>query len=215
MAVRRGVDEVLEGAVERGDVPLVVAMAADEDGVIYEGAFGERTPGSGGAVTPDTTFRIASMTKMVATVAALQQVERGNLDLDDTVETYLPEFGELMVLEGFDGDTPRMRPPATKATVRQLVTHTTGLSYWFWNADIVRWEEASGTPNVMSGSMEIFKAPMVADPGALGVRHQRRLAGPRGRGGQRPRPARVPRRPHPRPARHDLDALPHRRGAAR
>jgi hypothetical protein len=51
MAVRRGVDEVLEGAVERGDVPLVVAMAADEDGVIYEGAFGERTPGSGEAVT--------------------------------------------------------------------------------------------------------------------------------------------------------------------
>jgi methyl acetate hydrolase len=165
MAVRRGVDEVLEGAVERGDVPLVVAMAADEDGVIYEGAFGERTPGSGEAVTPDTTFRIASMTKMVATVAALQQVERGNLDLDDTVETYVPGFGEVMVLEGFDGDTPRLRPPATKATVRQLVTHTTGLAYWFWNADVHRWQEVTGTPGVMSGSMEIFKAPMVTDPG--------------------------------------------------
>jgi methyl acetate hydrolase len=165
MAARRGVDEVLEGAVERGDVPLVVAMAADEDGPIYEGAAGERTPGSGEPVTPDTMFRIASMTKMIATTAALQQVERGNLDLDDTVETYLPEFAELGVLEGFDGDEPRLRAPASKATVRHLVTHTSGLTYWFWNADMVRWHEATGTPNVLSGSMDIFKAPLVADPG--------------------------------------------------
>jgi CubicO group peptidase (beta-lactamase class C family) len=166
MDARKGVDEVLEGAVERGDLPMVVAMAADEQGVIYEGAAGERVAGSGETVTPDTMFRIASMTKMVATVAALQQIERGNLDLDDTVETYLPEFGELMVLDGFDGDEPRLRPPAGKATVRHLVTHTSGLAYWFWNADIARWHEATGTPNVLSGSMEIFKAPLVADPGA-------------------------------------------------
>ena len=62
------------------------------------------------------------MTKMVATAAALQQVERGNLDLDAPVEQYLPEFADLQVLEGFDGDTPRLRPPAAKATVRQLAT---------------------------------------------------------------------------------------------
>jgi methyl acetate hydrolase len=165
MAARKGVDEVLEGAVERGDVPHVVAMAADEDGVIYEGAAGERAPGTGEPVTPDTMFRIASMTKKVATVAALQLVERGDLDLDEPVETYVPDFGQLQVLEGFDGDTPRMRPPASRATVRQLVTHTTGLAYWFWNADVLRWEQVTGTPNVMSGSMEIFTAPLVADPG--------------------------------------------------
>src|SRR5680860_1757790 len=108
-------------------------MAADENGVIYEGAAGERSPGSGHPVTPDTMFRIASMTKMVATVAALQQVERGNLDLDEPVEKYVPQFAELQVLEGFDGDTPRLRPPASKATVRQLVTHTSGLAYWSFN----------------------------------------------------------------------------------
>jgi methyl acetate hydrolase len=166
MATRRGVDDVLQAAVEAGDVPCVVAMAGDRDGVIYEGAAGERMPGSGEMVGADTTFRIASMTKMVATVAALQLVERGQLDLDDAIETYLPEFGELQVLEGFDGDTPRLRPPASRATVRQLITHTTGLAYWFFNADIVRWEELTGTPNVMSGSNAIFTAPLVADPGA-------------------------------------------------
>jgi len=165
MGARTSVDEVLNNAVERGDVPLVVAMAADENGIVYEGAAGERSPGSGDPVTPDTMFRIASMTKMVATVAALQQAERGNLDLDEPVETYVPEFAELQVLEGFDGDTPRLRPPASQATVRQLVTHTSGLAYWFWNADIVRWEQATGIPNVLSGKMEVFTAPLVADPG--------------------------------------------------
>jgi len=165
MATRRRVDDVLQAAVENGDVPCVVAMAGDRDGVIYEGAAGERAPGSGEMVGPDTMFRIASMTKMVATVAALQLVEHGRLDLDDPVETYLPEFGGLQVLEGFDGDTPRLRAPASKATVRHLVTHTTGLTYWFWNADMLRWHEVTGTADVLSGSMEIFTAPLVADPG--------------------------------------------------
>ena len=128
----------------RGWCPNVVAMAADADGPIYEGAAGPRAVGESDPVTPDTQFRIASMTKMVATTAALQQVERGNLDLDAPVEQYLPEFADLQVLEGFDGDTPRLRPPAAKATVRQLASHTSGLSYWFWNADIVRWEEVTG-----------------------------------------------------------------------
>ena len=116
-------------------------------------------------MTPDTMFRIASMTKIVTTTAALQLVERGKLDLDAPVDQYLPEFADLQVLEGFDGDEPRLRAPATQATVRHLVTHTSGLAYWFFNADIVRWEEATGTPNVLSGSNAIFAAPLVADPG--------------------------------------------------
>jgi methyl acetate hydrolase len=160
-----GIDSVLQAAVDAGAVPNVVAMAADANGPIYEGAAGPRAVGSSEPVTPDTMFRIASMTKIVATTAALQLVERGKLDLDAPVDQYLPEFADLQVLEGFDGDTPRLRPPATRATVRHLVTHTSGLAYWFFNADIVRWEEATGTPNVLSGSKAIFAAPLVADPG--------------------------------------------------
>ena len=71
------------------------------------------------------------MTKMVATVAALQLVEKGRLDLDAPIDTYCPEFADVQVLDGFDGDTPRLRAPASRATVKQLVTHTTGLGYWF------------------------------------------------------------------------------------
>jgi methyl acetate hydrolase len=148
-------------------VPHAAAIVANADGVLYEGGAGPRIVGEAEeTVTTSTQFAIMSMTKIVCTAAALQQVEREELDLDAPVEDYCPAFAELEVLDGFDGDTPRMRPPASKATVRHLVTHTSGLAYWFWNADIVTWEEATGIPNVVPGSDEAFKAPLVADPGS-------------------------------------------------
>jgi methyl acetate hydrolase len=163
--VSSSIDKVLQDAVDSGAVPSVAAIAADRNGIIYEGAAGPQTVGGDEPVSVDTHFRIMSMTKMVATVAALQLVERGELDLDAPIERYRPEWAELQVLDGFDGDTPRMRPPASRATVKQLVTHTSGLGYWFWNEDLVRWESVTGTPNVLSGSNVIFTAPLVADPG--------------------------------------------------
>jgi methyl acetate hydrolase len=159
------IDQVLQGAVDSGAVPCAIAMAADDNGLVYEGAAGLRTPDAGDTVTPDTMLRIASMTKMVVTVAALQQMERGTLDLDAPVEEYRPEFADVEVLDGFDGDTPRLRAPATRATVHHLVTHTSGLGYFFLNADINRYEQVTGTPNILSGLKGIFKSPMVADPG--------------------------------------------------
>ena len=67
---RNGVDQVLERAVADGAVPQVVAIAADRDGIIYEGGAGPRVAGEAGTVTADTHFRIMSMTKMVATTVA-------------------------------------------------------------------------------------------------------------------------------------------------
>jgi CubicO group peptidase (beta-lactamase class C family) len=159
------IDRVLRDAVTSGAVPHVAAIAADRDGILYEGGAGVRIAGeSEDPVTTSTQFRIMSMTKMVATVAALQQAERGALELDAPVDTYRPEFADLQVLEGFDGDVPRLRPPASRATVRQLITHTSGLGYWFFNADIDRYQKVTGLPNVLGGA-EAFKAPLVADPG--------------------------------------------------
>jgi methyl acetate hydrolase len=159
------IDHVLARAVEAGDVPNVAAIAADRDGLVYEGAAGPRAVGQDDPISPDSMLRIASMTKMVATVAALQQAERGNVELDAPVDNYLPEFADLRVLEGFDGDTPKLRPAGARATVRQLITHTSGLGYWFLSKDLSRWLEVTGTPNVGSGSMEVFTAPLLADPG--------------------------------------------------
>ncbi|MCD2188998.1 serine hydrolase domain-containing protein [Actinomycetospora soli] len=159
------IDRVLSDAVANGAVPHVAAIAADRDGVFYEGAAGDRVAGGGEPVSTSTHFRIMSMTKMVATTAALQQMEKGLLDLDAPVESYVSDFSGVQVLEGFDGDTPKLREPASKATVKQLITHTSGLGYWFWDEGIKRYEEATGTPNVVPGDMAAFNAPMVCDPG--------------------------------------------------
>ena len=159
------IDKVLQDAVDSGGVPHVAAIAADRDGVIYQGAAGPREAGQGDPVTVDTLFRIMSMTKMPCTVAALQQVEQGNLDLDAPVADYCPEFAEVQVLTGFDADTPRMRPPARPATVKNLVTHTSGLGYWFWSEQLVQWEKVTGVPNVVAGSRASLTAPLLADPG--------------------------------------------------
>lgn len=161
-----GIDEVLASAVRRGDVPHIAAIAADGDGIFYEGGAGVRIAGeSDDPVGTSTHFAIMSMTKMVTTTAALQQQERGELDFDAPIEEYRPEFAEIKVLEGFDGDEPILVEPASKATVHQLVTHTTGLGYWFWNDQLGKYEAATGVPNVVPGSIEAFKAPMTAHPG--------------------------------------------------
>jgi methyl acetate hydrolase len=161
------VDKVLADAVAAGAVPHVAAIAADRDGIVYEGGAGVRVAGeSDDRVTTSTQFRIMSMTKMVATAAALQQKERGELDFDAPVEEYCPDFAQVKVLDGWDGDTPRLREPASKATVHQLVTHTSGLGYWFWSEELVRYEAATGVPNVVPGRNAAFQAPLLHDPGA-------------------------------------------------
>lgn len=162
---RAAIDQVLKDAVDSGAVPHVAAIAADADGVFYEAGFGPRVAGQDGEVSAGTEFAIMSMTKMLVTVAALQLVEQGRLDLDAPVDAYRPEFAEVKVLEGFDGDTPRLRAPASRATVRHLVTHTSGLAYWFWDENVARYEQLTGLPNVVPGLIDAFTVPMVADPG--------------------------------------------------
>src|ERR1700728_4165121 len=108
------IDQVLRDAVDSGAVPHVAAIAADRDGVIYQGAAGPREVGQSDPVGVDTVFRIMSMTKTPCAVAALQQMEQGHLDLDAPVADYVPEFAKVQVLTGFDGATPILRPPARR-----------------------------------------------------------------------------------------------------
>ena len=162
------IDNVLQSAVDSGAVPHVAAIVANRDGIVYEGGAGPRIVGEAEeTVGTDTLFRIMSMTKMVATVAALQQKERGELDFDAPVAEYCPDFADIQVLDGWDDDKPRLRAPASQATVHHLVTHTSGLGYWFWSDDLVRYEAATGHPNVVTppGTKRSLKAPMLHDPG--------------------------------------------------
>ncbi len=162
----QAIDNVLEQAVDRGAIPNVVAVAADRSGVIYRGAAGAIAPGDDRTVDATTEYRIMSMTKMIVTAAALQQRDAGRLDFDAPVADYYPTFADTQVLTGFDGDEPIYRPAARPATVRHLVTHTSGLGYWFWNHDLARWQEATGNPGVLAGTGDFLQAPMTFDPGS-------------------------------------------------
>ncbi len=151
------IEGLLGGAVDAGSFAGVAASVVDRDGVLFTCTAGE--------AREDTMYRNASMTKAPATVGALQLVERGQLDLEATVESILPEFGTLQVLDGFDGETPRLRAPASKATVRQLMYHTAGCGYTFSNEALHRYVELTGTPNLFSGRKQALMAPLVRDPG--------------------------------------------------
>ncbi len=160
------IDQTLEAGVRRGAVPGVVAIAVDRDGLTYEGAFGERVIGSGLPMAPDTVGAIFSMTKAITGAAAMQLVEQGRLHLDAPASDVCPELGRLEVLDGFETDgTPITRPPASAITLRQLLTHTSGLVYDIWNADLARWCETTGTPGLFSLQKAALQTPLMFDPG--------------------------------------------------
>ena len=157
---------VLEEATAAGAVPGAVAVVVDRDGIQGLAAAGTtRVDGGGISVDPGTPFRLASMTKALVTVAALQLVEQGRVGLDDPVASVLPAWDALRVLDGFDGDQPVLRAPASAATIRQLMCHTAGHGYMFFNADLVRYHELAGVPTVLSGLRASLDAPLQSDPG--------------------------------------------------
>ena len=163
---RARIDGALRQAVEAKDVPGVVAMAATDKGLLYEGAFGTRVLDNGAAMTLDTVFRIASMTKAITSVAAMQLVEQGKLQLDEPVPNIDPALGSPQVLEGFDASgAPRLRPAKRPITLRHLLTHTAGFSYEVWDANMVRYVKASGMPSMASGKVAALRMPLVFDPG--------------------------------------------------
>jgi CubicO group peptidase (beta-lactamase class C family) len=166
MSLAAAIDPILRRAAESGDVPGVVAMVADESGVIYEGGFGKRDLAKPDAMTPDTVVWIASMTKAVTTAAAMQLVERGKIRLDQNAADFVPELANPQVLEGMDGDKPRLRPARRPITVRHLATHTAGFGYDIWSPLLGQYMQATGTPGIISCSNAALKLPLLFDPGA-------------------------------------------------
>lgn len=147
-------------------VPGVVAAVVGRDGLVYEGASGQRTLGQAGAMTTDSVFAMFSTTKAITATAVLQLVEEGLLDLDAPARDYVPIIDELKVLEGFDSDgTPRLRTPRKQITTRMLLLHTAGLGYEFFNEHYKRLSQEQGQPSIISGSLAALKTPLLFEPG--------------------------------------------------
>jgi methyl acetate hydrolase len=138
------IDRTLREGIERRKIPCVTAMVASHDQILYSGAFGKRDLASGIDVQPDSIFAIASMTKAITSVAAMQLVERGKLKLDEPVARHLPQLAKLDVLEGFDAaGKPVLRPAVTPITLRHLLTHTSGFAYPTWHEGMFKYTQAT------------------------------------------------------------------------
>lgn len=160
------IDTVLRRAVDQGEVPGVVAIAATKDAVLYEGAFGRRSLAETGPMDMLTVFRIASMTKAITAAAAMQLVEAGRLALDQPAGEVVPGLSAPQVLKGFDSaGRPSLRPAQGTITLRNLLTHTSGFGYDIWNADLLRYHRETSTPAPRTGKLAGLSMPLTHDPG--------------------------------------------------
>ena len=166
MSMQKALDGLLQQATQSGDVPGVVAGVTNREGTIYEGAFGVRKLGDTQAMTVDTVGLIASMTKAITSVAAMQLVEQGKLSLDEPASKYAPELGKAQVLEGYDAaGKPKFRAPRQAITLKHLLTHTAGFGYEFSSAEIKKYQEVTGAPGPFTCTRASLGSPLLFDPG--------------------------------------------------
>jgi methyl acetate hydrolase len=163
---KKTADAILNRVVTSNpEVPGVVAMATDRRGNFYEGAMGERVQGAA-PMALDSVFAIFSTSKAITGTAVLQAVEEGELDLDAPAKDYVPDIGQLQVIEGFDqAGKPQLRAPKRDITTRMLMLHTAGFSYEFLNETYHRLVEEQIHPSVFTASKASLMTPLLFDPG--------------------------------------------------
>ncbi len=157
-------DSQFEAAFAAANIPGAVGMIVDRDGVRYSRALGVADVASGAPMAVDTLAQIASMTKALVSVGAMQLVEQGRLSLDDDIGTVLPELANPQVLEGFGADgQPQTRAAKRPVTLRHLLTHTAGFGYSFIHPEVLQVYAARGTPK--AGTLDTIRMPLMFDPG--------------------------------------------------
>ncbi|MDO8297564.1 MAG: serine hydrolase domain-containing protein [Caulobacter sp.] len=161
----RAFEAALAEAVAGGRIAGAVALVTDRDGVTYEHAAGVRAAGQAAAMDVGTVFWIASMTKAIVSVAALQLVERGKLTLDGDLGELLPDLKDLQVLEDVAGGKARLRPAQGFVTLRQLLTHTSGFAYAFSHPGLLAYSQTDGALDPNSGTRAAHRQPLMFDPG--------------------------------------------------
>ncbi|WP_028347820.1 serine hydrolase domain-containing protein [Bradyrhizobium murdochi] len=166
MQSKAAIDQVLRQKCEAKEIPGVVAMAATGSEVIYQGAFGQRDLSKDDAMTADSVFWIASMTKAITTAAGMQLVEQGKLSLDEPIGKVLPDLASPQVLEGFDANgEPKLRPATKPITLRHLMTHTAGFAYNMWSEVCATYLDKTGTPAITTCQNAALKTPIMSEPG--------------------------------------------------
>jgi methyl acetate hydrolase len=130
------IDRMFQAAVDKGEIPGVVAAVTNRSEMLYLKAFGKQDVARAVPMSTDTVFRIASMTKPVTSVGVMMLYEQGRLKLDDPAGNYVPSLKGRDVIETFNEKDASFttRPARQEITVRQLLTHTSGMAYSFTSA---------------------------------------------------------------------------------
>jgi CubicO group peptidase (beta-lactamase class C family) len=163
----------MERQLAQERLPGLSTLVYRRGGVAFFQCRGYRDVERGLPITEDTVFRIYSMTKPITSVALMILYEEGRFQLDDPVARYVPAFRDMQVMEGLDGQRPRLVPAESLITIRQLLTHTSGLTYGFMHAnpvdalyrehkvDFARRQEDLG--EIVD---RLARLPLIAQPGA-------------------------------------------------
>ncbi|MEM7407849.1 MAG: serine hydrolase domain-containing protein [Pseudomonadota bacterium] len=162
----------MRGYVDSGRL-AGASVAVMRDGyVAFRDQVGFADLDTGTAMAPDTIVRIYSMSKPITTVAALMLYEQGMFQLDDPVTRFIPAFADMQVWDGGEGGDLKTRPASRPFTIRELMNHTSGLTYGFVNAtpvDAIYRErgidfQAADRPNAELVA-KLTEVPLLADPG--------------------------------------------------
>jgi methyl acetate hydrolase len=157
-------DSSFEAAFASANLPGAVGLIVGREGTRYSRGLGVADVDSGAEMGPDTLCQIASMTKALVSVAAMQLVEAGRLSLDAPLGPVLPALADPQVLTGFDaGGRPLLRGAKHPLTLRHLLTHTAGFGYFFIHPEVLQYFAAVGMPP--PGSLDSIRMPLLFDPG--------------------------------------------------
>ena len=159
------IDQLLQDAVDRHEIPGVVAIVANKDQILYHGAFGKMEVENDVEMQRDAIFDIASMTKPITSVAVMMLYEEGRLDLDDPISKYIPSLKDREVIDHFnESDTTyTTRPSEQEITIRHLLAHTSGLGYDFSNHTLNLLTQKRGMGPFSLGPTDY---PLLHEPGS-------------------------------------------------
>lgn len=157
-------DSQLISALATANLPGAVCQIVDREGTRYSRSFGHADAPAGIPMREDTLCQIASMTKAIVAVGAMQLVEQGRLSLDSPIGEIVPELADPQVITGFAEDGIVLTRPAVRPiTLRHLLTHTSGFGYAFVQPEVLRYYQSIGMP--AAGTLDTLRMPLLFDPG--------------------------------------------------
>tara|TARA_B100001540_G_scaffold213373_1_gene188261 strand:+ start:395 stop:1666 length:1272 start_codon:yes stop_codon:yes gene_type:complete len=131
------IDIMINNEIESNNIPGAVILIGDEKGINYQKSYGIKNPETNEEYNNDDIFRIASMTKAITSFGVVKLWEKGLIDFDDPIKKYIPEFEYVQILDSFnENDSSYTTKKRIKdITIRQLLTHTSGIGYDFIDAN--------------------------------------------------------------------------------